>query len=390
MLFLSTDERGTLRLWSAPLDGGAAQRISEFSEAEHLYARACAVTGARFLYTYADASEKALALGEFLLKPALRGSRYSSAPAYPHLVTSGCAASADGTVLADAVDARSGTWALPIDAESGAVRGSLISLNIPDHDYHVVQFTPDGASFVLTWPGDSFLQDYRTGKRRELPGAEMLSSDGLFVLQLSKLRAGTSPPISRVLNLRTGESWGSMQSGGGVTWDLSSGGQWALETSTDIHRAIVAWDTRTSEHQPVYAHPSANLYLANFSKDRRWVLFTSEEGGRPPRMWAAPFRGLQIVPHTEWVDLGEGDYPRWSPAGGRIYFTQVHDGFECIFTRAADPVTKRPVGPVTGVRHFHGRLTPRGVRPGSFRISVAQNRIAFGLGEQVHQLLQWK
>jgi Tol biopolymer transport system component len=122
---------------------------------------------------------------------------------------------------------------------------------------------------------------------------------------------------------------------------VAASGCW--RPSTAAHRTIVAWDTRTSEHQPVYAHPSANLYLANFSKDGRWALFTSEEGGQPPRMWAAPFRGLQDVPAAEWVDLGEGDYPRWSPAGGRIYFTQVHDGFECIFTRAVDPVTKRPV-----------------------------------------------
>ena len=107
-------------------------------------------------------------------------------------------------------------------------------------------------------------------------------------------------------------------------------------------------------------------------------------------MWAAPFRGLQSVPVTEWVDLGEGDYPRWSPAGGRIYFTQVHDGFECIFTRGVDPATKRPVGPVTEVQHFHGRLTPQGLRPGTFRISVAQDKIAFALGEQVHRRLQWR
>jgi Tol biopolymer transport system component len=93
----------------------------------------------------------------------------------------------------------------------------------------------------------------------------------------------------------------------------------------------VAWDTRTSEHKPIYSHPSANLYLASFSNDGRWAVFTSEEGAGAPHMWAAPFRGLQHVPLANWVDLGVGDYPRWSPGGGRIYFTQVHDGFECIF-----------------------------------------------------------
>jgi hypothetical protein len=55
-----------------------------------------------------------------------------------------------------------------------------------------------------------------------------------------------------------------------------------------------------------------------------------------------------------------------------------------------DPVTKRPIGPVTEVQHFHGRLSPQGVTPGYFRISVAQDKIAFPLGEEVHRLLQWK
>ena len=384
VLFLSTDEMAALRLWSAPLDGGAAPLIPEFSERMHLSGRACAVTGDRFLYTEYDGHR--MLLSEFPLKPALRASPYSVAAVPSRWEISGCAASANGTVLADAVDGRSSAWALPIDADSGAVRGSLVSLDGPEGGGHPPQFTPDGAAFLMAATG--LLQDYGTAQRRELPGAQLLSSDGLFVLQLSTPGLGPSSS-SRVLNLKTGESWGSMQ-GGAVSWDLSSGGEWVLSASPAIHRAIVAWYTKTSEHRTIYAHPSANLYLASFSQDGRWALFTSEEAGHRPRMWAAPFRGLRDVPVAEWVDLGDGDYPRWSPSGRRIYFTMAHDGFECIYTRAVDPVTKRPAGPVAEVQHFHGRLTPRGLKPGHFRISVAQDKIAFALGEQVHQLLQWR
>ena len=387
VLFLATDERGALRLWSAPLDGGPAALIPEFSEAVHVDGRACAVTGDRFLYTASE--QGARVLGEFLLKPAFHAGLYSIAAAPSPLEISGCAASANGTVLADEVDSRSGTWVLPIDAESGAVRGSLAPLTRLEHGDHYAEFAPDGESFLSETPGASTFQDYRTGARKPLPEARDLSTDGLFVLRVSERTAGTTPGISKVLNLQTGESWGRIQTDG-VPWDLSRGGQWVLAASTAVHRTIIAWDTRTAEHQAIYSHPTANLYLANFSKDGRWALFTSEEAGRQPRMWAAPFRGLQSVPITEWVDLGEGDYPRWSPAGGRIYFTQVHDGFECIFTRGVDSATKRPVGPVTEVQHFHGRLTPQGLRPGTFRMSVAQDKIAFVLGEQVHRLLQWR
>ena len=390
VLFLSTEEGTMLRLWSAPLNGKPAAMVPEFGAPVRSDGRACAATENRLFYTYTPLDEDNPVLGEFLLKPALAADRHLSASGHSQWVISGCAASADNTVLADAMDVQSSAWTLPIDAESGTRRGPLAPMVKLESSGRSPQFSPDGGTFLVVPPhAPGIVQDYRTGKRTELPGAEILGSDGFFALQLTAPRTGITPGIEKVVNLKTGESWGSMQ-GGAVNWDLSPGGLWVLAASAQAHRAIVAWDTRTAEHHPIYAHPSANLYLANFSKDGRWALFTSEEGGRPPRMWAAPFRGLQNVPALEWVDLGEGDYARWSPAGGRIYFTQVHDGFECIFTRALDPVTKRPVGPVAQVWHFHGRLTPGGLKPGFFRISVAQDKIAFALGEQAHRLLQWK
>jgi WD40 repeat protein len=386
ILFLAPEEQSALRLWAAPLDGGPATLIPEFRDSGHWEARACALAGEQFLYTFVDGPIRVL--GEFPLQPALHAAA-SVAAAPSRLDISGCAASSSGVILADAVDSRSSVWALPIDAESGAVRGPLASLIEPGHDNYSVQFSPDGGSFLSGFQQTAFLQDYRTGSRKLLPGAINLSSDGLFVLQVSEPMAGTTPEIRKILHLKTGESWGRLQ-GGAVNWDLSRGGQWMLSASTEAHRAIMAWDTRTAEHRAIYAHPNANLYLASFSNDARWALFTSEESDGQPHMWAAPFRGLQNVPAAEWVDLGEGDYPRWSPAGGRIYFTEMHDGFECIFTRAVDRVAKRPAGSATEVQHFHGRLTPLNLRPGTFRLSVAQDKIAFALGERTHRLLQWK
>ena len=389
ILFLGTDESAALRLWSAPLDGGPAALVPGFSDPVHLYAQACAVTGDRFLYTAVEQQMQGI-LAEFALLPGPQSGRYSITAASPESEITACTASASGTVMAEEVDSRSNTWALPLDAETGAVRGSPVPLTKPEHGDHHVQFTPDGALFLVTaTSGDNFLQDYRTGVRKPLPGAGTFSSDGEFVLRGQEGTQGSTPEAWAVLNLKTGESWGRMETNS-MPWDLSPGGQWMLAASVQVHRGIIAWDTRTAEHQEIYAHPSANLYLASFSADGRWVVFTSQDDGHPPHMWAAPFRGIRNVPVMEWVDMGEGDYPRWSPAAGRIYFTQVHDGFECIFTRAVDPATKRPAGPVTEVQHFHGRLTPQGMRPGTFRLSVAQDKLAFPLGEHVHRLLQWR
>ncbi|MGA2132321.1 MAG: protein kinase [Bryobacteraceae bacterium] len=387
LLFLATDIWTGLGLWMAPLDGGAATQVPKFVDSTHLSSRACAVTGDRFLYT--TNQEFAPLLGEFVLNPRLGSTRYSTAASATGTDILGCTASADGEILADQVERRASAWALPIDAESGRVRGPLAALFDHEPGVLVVRVTPDGARFLVAQFGESgFLLDHRTGQRTPLHGAVDLSSDGLFALVFNATHDRAAQTV-KVLNLRTGESWGQLATGA-VPWDLSSGGQWLFSASTAVHRTIVAWDTRTGEHQSIYAHPTANLYLANFSQDRRWALFTAEEGGHPPHMWVAPFRGLQSVPVTEWVDLGVGDYPRWSPAGARIYFTQVHDGFECIFTRAVDPLTLRPEGPITEVRHFHGPITPNGLPPGSFRISVARDKLALALGESVHRLLRWR
>lgn len=389
VLFLTIGETGELRLWSAPLDGTPAALIPGFNDParSHSYSSVCAVTGNRLLYTVSE-REPGAALSEFLLQPTLDGRRHSGVAGLSQLDISGCTASATGTVLAEGTESRSSAWTLPIDAESGAVRGPSVPLTGWERGNRYVQLTPDGASALLFAPGKpDFLQDCRTGARRPLPAAYGLSSDGLFVLQGGKAMPGDTPSVRSVVNLRTGESWGALQTTG-LHWDLSRGGQWALVANVQVHRAIEAWDTRTAEHLAIYTHPTANLYLANFSKDGHWTLFISEAIGSQPRMWAAPFRGLENVPPAEWVDLGTGNYPRWSPAGGRIYFTQVHDDFQCIFTRAVDPATKRPVGPVTVVQHFHGRLSPQGLPPGSFRLSVAQDKLAFSLGERLCGLAQ--
>jgi serine/threonine protein kinase len=276
VLFLAADEWSTLRLWRAPLNGGPAAPIPEFSGSIVSAARACAATRDRFLFTAEGA-----VLNEFPFKPGAAASRYPGAASAR--ITAGCTAATGGTVLIDEVEDLSSDWVLAIEAESGTVRGSPARLSALARGEHGAQFTPDGGAFLSARiPEDSsYLQDYRTGTRKPLTGAFLLSSDGSFVLQVRARDA-------RVLNLKTGESWEGLRRGA-IEWDLSRGGQWVLAASTQPHRTIVAWDTRTSEHRPIYAHPSANLYLANLSQDGRWALFTAEESGHPPRMWAALF-----------------------------------------------------------------------------------------------------
>jgi hypothetical protein len=141
-------------------------------------------------------------------------------------------------------------------------------------------------------PGAASFQDYRTGSQATCRERN-LSSDGLFVLQVSERTAGTN---SWDLKGSESEDRGIVGTdadrrralGSFARRPVGAGGQHA------VHRAIIAWDTRTAEHQAIYAHPNANLYLANFSKDGRWALFTSEEAAAPRACGPRPFADCRM------------------------------------------------------------------------------------------------
>jgi WD40 repeat protein len=174
-----------------------------------------------------------------------------------------------------------------------------------------LQAAADGSSFLIAQDDfQAYIQDALTGKQTITPGTDLLASGGPFALQMA-LEENRRP--AHVRNLKTGETWGLLDTGS-VAWDLSPEGAGLLTTTLATHRAITAWNTRTSEHQIIYAHPDANLYLANFSRDGHRVLFTSEQRGQASHMWAAPFRQLESVPPAEWTDLGEGDSNASIPA----------------------------------------------------------------------------
>jgi hypothetical protein len=129
-------------------------------------------------------------------------------------------------------------------------------------------------------------------------------------------------------------------------------------------------------------HPSLNLYLANFSFDDRWILFTAENGLDAPHLFAVPFRPPYPIAISQWVDLGEGAFGQWAPSGNRIYFLRDHQGSRCLYTLALDPASKRLVGEAAPVLHFHSAWrSPLQLEPGSFRLLVARDKLVFSLGE---------
>jgi Tol biopolymer transport system component len=94
------------------------------------------------------------------------------------------------------------------------------------------------------------------------------------------------------------------------------------------------------------------------------------------------------VPREKWILVSSGtdeDFnPCWSPDGRFVYFLSERDGFRCIWGRRLDSTSKKPVGEVFAVQHFHSarsslRLT--GTRGYLTGLSAGGGKLVFSLGE---------
>ena len=389
LLILAIDESLALQLWSVPADGGPATLIPDFVDPRHSDGLVCGVTQDRLLYT-AFEGNNGQGLEQFSLLPARGVNRVSHVSGPPHSVITTCTASGSGSIVAGESTSQSSVWVLPLTAETAEVHGPPAPLTEPQSGNQIVQLTSDGASFFADSSAGQLPSKFPD---RRAPGNPQCKRD--------EFRWLIRPRDDRTCAQRANpKSKGPESQNRGIR-----------RTDADWRRALGIFRAAANGCLPPACRCTVRLWPGtpkppSISPSIRipaptctWPISRTMDAGRcSPRSKAANsracgprlFADFENVPASEWVDLGEGDYPRWSPGGGRIYFTQRHDGFECIFTRAVDRRTKRPVGPVTAVQHFHQRLTPRGVPAGNFRISVAQDKISFTLGERLYRLYRWQ
>ena len=95
------------------------------------------------------------------------------------------------------------------------------------------------------------------------------------------------------------------------------------------------------EPTPLLATPFADI-LGSVSPDGRWLVYQSSEGG-DYAIYVAPFPSLEW---TRRVSTGRGDDPRWSPAGGELFYRDFNRIYRVAYTardteflpQAAEPV----------------------------------------------------
>ena len=322
--------------------------------------------------------------------------RPESEPPAPEQVTSGpapyswCTTDRTGRIVVASGAVRSAIWSLPADADTATIHGAMTPLVLEGDRQQVMSLTGDGKQVL-------FQAVDRRGVSRYI--LHRLDSGEQAVL-------GSGTALNSVLLTRDGR-WvaaeGARENGNIVAahflnlppnlgvrifphllthWDVSRDGTRALAAGITLPRLILL-DTLHPEGSTVLLqHPALNLYLAAFSYDEHWILFTAENGVDPPHLFAVRFQPPYPIAVSQWVDLGEGVFGQWAPSGNRIYFLRDHQGSRCLYTLALDRVTKRPVGDAAPVLHLHSAWrSPLQLEAGSFRLLVAQDKLVFSLGE---------
>jgi Tol biopolymer transport system component len=175
---------------------------------------------------------------------------------------------------------------------------------------------------------------------------------------------------------------------GGFPWGFSPDESLVLYNRLEGRtRGIWAWDRASDETAELIGDSDVSYYQGQFSPDGHWVTWQSNRFG----VEVAPFRGLQPVSDSERVNLSpegwDADKPRWSPDGNVMYFVSPQDGYDCIYAQPLDPDSKQPRGEVVEIYHSHeSSISISNVTPPRNEISVAGDRIVFGMEEQTSNL----
>jgi Tol biopolymer transport system component len=136
-------------------------------------------------------------------------------------------------------------------------------------------------------------------------------------------------------------------------------------------------------------HPKHNLGNASFSPDGRWIAFHAQTGSTTRQMFVAPVRTDGApAPEAGWIPITDGRgmdrMASWSPDGNVLYWISERDGWRCIAYRRLDPATKKPLGEMSYLQHFHGARRSM-MQLGTIeqcRLSIARDKIVFSLAER--------
>jgi serine/threonine protein kinase len=278
-------------------------------------------------------------------------------------------------------------WSVPLDSNSGRVRGPRQVLPQAGGSQTLPSFSSDGSRMVFLQRGansyEMRLRDMSTGTEKALstgPAKPKISPDG------TKVAYGPDP-------FSLGPLFLMASSGGEATKLLDQEGGVRIYGWSADGKKIVYWhgapvrfsvfDLETRQTSELISHPAYDIHGAELSPDGNWVAFHLPRPVSEP-LKIAPVRQGKAAAEAEWITVtdttGTNRRPWWSPDGNLLYFVSTRDNYQCIWAQPLDPATKRPRGEPMAVYHSHEArrtLNPLGGAP-----AMGGGRMVFALSEQ--------
>ena len=129
----------------------------------------------------------------------------------------------------------------------------------------------------------------------------------------------------------------------------------SYEDQTERHLARVDLSTGKRMALPM----PENGDFPTLSPDERWEAFADPRQPAIGQVVIVPVRSIPSPRDYQWTVVTDRPMPvefiAWSPKGQFLYWISNQDGRECLYGRALDPTSKRPIGPVLAVQHLHQR-----------------------------------
>jgi Tol biopolymer transport system component len=271
--------------------------------------------------------------------------------------------SQDGTLVSASTLSNADIYSIPLDAESGKVTGPLrrVTQELSKETYPTA--SADGAK--MTYQSDRsgkfevWVRDMATGKENALATlspsrttTSVISPDGsqvafTVISDNSKLYVmSTSEGAPRLLCERAHA----------ISWSPDGGSLIVYSFENGKESSLARIDLSTGKR---VALPVPNLAKeADISPDQHWLDLYVEKDRYRGDIFISPLES-QPVPKERWIPIAENvagvHAIGWSPQGRFLYWFSDVDGRDCLYGRALDPATKRPIGSAVLVQHLHQR-----------------------------------
>jgi Tol biopolymer transport system component/DNA-binding winged helix-turn-helix (wHTH) protein len=296
-------------------------------------------------------------------------------------------ASSTGRIAAAVVSRNIDIYEVPLDANTGTVRGKMNRLTQAKTTEQFVSISADGKLLAFTsWrkgeAGDLFLLNRETGVEKQVTATDdweswpTLSPDGqtLFYKWSTETKWN-----HRRMDLATGKV--DEVCAACLFMDVTADKKSFLYGDLAA-KHIFLKDFAGGPPVDLVHDPAVRVENASLDGTNRWIAFvTVEKGEKSYKIHIAPFRRDGKVARKDWIAAGTGFTPLWSPNGEWLYFDDSQSAFRSLWAQQFDPRAGRLIGERKEIARIHGdkrlitalRQKDRG---------LARDRIVFSINEE--------